>query len=185
MPNDDRRKKYAKAQFDMETGNRPSKILVPSEIDKLLKENKELEEMLSTCQIESERRLQNMRDENKALWNNLSKENEPVTVRAKGQLEIAGEELGKLVDEKQKAYGDSITKIGKLLHIYLGHYRRGKEYIIPYEMIEHIGMMVRIIDKQNRIFSNPSGDLMKESPYTDIAGYALLGQELLGGQNDG
>ena len=31
-----------------------------------------------------------------------------------GNIEQDGMELGKLVDEKQKAYGDSITKMGRV-----------------------------------------------------------------------
>lgn len=87
----------------------------------------------------------------------------------------------KTVDEKQKAYGDSITKIGKLLKVFLSDYydEASKTYVLPEAVIDHVGMMVRIIDKQNRIFSNPNGDLMHESPYKDIAGYGLLGNELL------
>ena len=98
-----------------------------------------------------------------------------------GKFEQAGMELGKLVDEKQKAYGDSITKIGKLLKVFLSDYydHEAKTYTLPESMIDHVGMMVRIIDKQNRIFSNPDGDLMHESPYKDIAGYGLLGNLLI------
>lgn len=105
--------------------------------------------------------------------------------RAKGIFETSGEELGRLVDDKQRAYGDSITKAGKLLHTFLEGYKQGNNYVIPYELVDHLTMMVRIIDKQNRIFSNPKGDLMEESPYKDIAGYGLLGEKLIGGKKNG
>ena len=43
----------------------------------------------------------------------------------KGKFERYGSELGKLVDNKQKAYGDSITKTGKILHSFLADYDVG------------------------------------------------------------
>lgn len=96
------------------------------------------------------------------------------------RFENAGKELGELVDKKQQAYGNSIEKAGKLLHIFLSDYDTGEGgYLIPYELVEHLTLMVRIIDKQNRIFNNPKGDLMEESPYKDLSGYGLLGNELM------
>lgn len=90
--------------------------------------------------------------------------------------EEIGQALGKLVDEKQKAYGDSITSCGELLKVFMRGWK-GEDglYHIPESLLWHISMMVRIIDKQNRIFNNPDFDLMGESPYRDIAGYGLLG----------
>ncbi len=100
-------------------------------------------------------------------------------------FEHHGKELGKLVDTKQKAYGDSITKTGKILHSFLADYDVGDgNYLIPKKLIDHLGLLVRIIDKQNRIISNPEGDLMGETPYKDIAGYGLLGSLLIGGEKE-
>lgn len=89
--------------------------------------------------------------------------------------EEIGQELGKLIDTKQKAYGDSITSCGELLKIFMKKWK-GEDglYHIPESLLWHISMMVRIIDKQNRIFNNPDFDLMGENPYKDICGYGLL-----------
>lgn len=99
-----------------------------------------------------------------------------------GFYENLGKELGKLVDNKQQAYGNSMSKSIKVLKAFLSDYRNDNFYggyqtcyVIPESLLEHLLIMVRIIDKQCRIFSNPDGDLMGESPYKDIAGYGLLG----------
>jgi len=98
----------------------------------------------------------------------------------RGKYSSIGQNIGELVDFKQKAYGDSITKANQLLKVYLQKYynKKTKEYTIPEELLNHIAIMVRIIDKQNRIFNNPKQDLMNENPYKDIAGYGLLGSQM-------
>jgi len=88
--------------------------------------------------------------------------------------------LAKLVDLKNKSYGDSVTKTNKLLEVFMEKYDNGDgTYTIPKSLLKHIGLMVRVMDKQNRIFSNPDGDLMDESPYTDILGYSMLGENMV------
>jgi DNA repair protein RadC len=97
-----------------------------------------------------------------------------------GTYEQKAQDLGKLVDLKQKSYGNSITKTNELLEVFLSGYDNGDNtYTIPKSLLHHIGLMVRVIDKQNRIFSNPDGDLMSENPYLDISGYGLLGDNLI------
>lgn len=98
-----------------------------------------------------------------------------IMVEKSGYFEEKGHKLGKLVDEKQAAYGDSVTKASKLMKVYLENYKTNEGYLIPEELLDHILLQVRIIDKQNRIFSNPKADKMDESPYDDISGYGLLG----------
>ena len=95
-----------------------------------------------------------------------------------GRYEKMGLELGKLVDQKQLAYGDAMTVCQKVIEVHLERYydSSGGFYRISPALLEHIIRQVRIIDKQCRIFSNPEGDLMGESPYKDIAGYGLLGE---------
>ncbi len=95
-----------------------------------------------------------------------------------GRYAEMGLELGKLVDEKQLAYGDAMTVCQKVLEVHLERYydSSGGFYRISPALLEHIIRQVRIIDKQCRIFSNPEGDLTGESPYKDIAGYGLLGE---------
>ena len=80
-------------------------------------------------------------------------------------LQIASE-IGKLVDEKNKAYGDSFAKTGEFLRLL---YPDG----IPPEKYGDALCLVRIWDKMKRIATDK--DALGESPYRDIAGYALLG----------
>jgi len=106
----------------------------------------------------------------------------PDFVAKDGYYEKIGQELGKLVDEKQKAYGNSVSVSIDVLEAFLKPYEaegfyNGEQtvYILPKSLLRHLLLQVRIIDKQCRIFSNPAGDLMGESPYRDIAGYGLIG----------
>lgn len=95
-------------------------------------------------------------------------------------FEEMGLKIGKLVDKKQRAYGDSVTKAYKLMQVYLESYDNGNgTYTIPKSLLKHILLQVRIIDKQNRIFNNPDGDLMDENPYSDTVGYGLLGMRMV------
>lgn len=83
-----------------------------------------------------------------------------------GDYETRGRKIGALVDEKQVAYGDSFGKSGEIMRIL---YPNG----IPSDKIDDALCVVRIIDKLFRIATNR--DALGESPYLDIAGYALLG----------
>jgi hypothetical protein len=95
-------------------------------------------------------------------------------------FEELGSNIGKLVEKKQQAYGNSIDKTYKLMQVFLEGYDNGNNtYTIPKSLLKHILLQVRIIDKQNRIFSNPDGDLMEENPYSDCAGYSLLGMRMV------
>lgn len=94
-------------------------------------------------------------------------------------FEDKGLEIGKLVDKKQAAYGDSVGKTSQLMKIFLQEYKNDDNtYTIPEELLDHILLQVRMIDKQNRLFSNPKGDLMQENPYADTVGYGLLGMRM-------
>ncbi|WP_053434820.1 YorP family protein [Sporosarcina globispora] len=100
-------------------------------------------------------------------------------IMEKNYFEEKGLEIGKLVNKKQAAYGDSIGKTSKLMKVFLeGYKNEDNTYTIPEELLDHILLQVRIIDKQNRIFSNPKGDLMQENPYADTVGYSLLGMRM-------
>ena len=81
--------------------------------------------------------------------------------------EQLGQEVGRLVDEKQVAYGDSFGKAGQVLRIL---YPDG---IAP-EQYDDALAITRIIDKLFRIATDK--DAFGESPYSDIAGYGLLGE---------
>lgn len=81
--------------------------------------------------------------------------------------ERLGSEIGKLVEVKQAAYGDSFSKSGDIMRIL---YPEG----IGHEQMDDALTIVRIIDKLFRIATDK--DALGESPYSDIAGYSLLGQ---------
>lgn len=80
--------------------------------------------------------------------------------------EEMGRVIGKLVEEKQAAYGDSFGKSGDVLRIL---YPQG----ISPEQIDDALCIVRILDKLFRIATDR--DALGESPYRDIAGYGILG----------
>lgn len=109
----------------------------------------------------------------------VEKEVEELIKSKTGYFQELGHQVGQLVDKKQLAYGDSVSKTYKLMQIFLEQYDNGDNtYTIPKSLLKHILLQVRMIDKQNRIFSNPDGDLMSENPYGDTVGYGLLGMRM-------
>jgi hypothetical protein len=98
-----------------------------------------------------------------------------------GYFADLGLQVGKLVDEKQKAYGDSVTKAYEIMKVLLNDYHdeKNRTYVIPESLLEIILLDVRKIDKLNRRFSNPDGDLMDENPFKDDVGYSLLGMRMV------
>jgi hypothetical protein len=98
-----------------------------------------------------------------------------------GYFAELGLSIGKLVDQKQKAYGDSVTKCYKIMKVLLENYRNEEEktYTIPESLLPQMLLDIRKIDKMNRRFSNPDGDLMGENPYQDDSGYDMLGVRLV------
>jgi hypothetical protein len=82
-----------------------------------------------------------------------------------GKYEEIGAAIGALVDKKQRAYGRSFDRSGQILGIL---YPRGIEPV----QYDDLLAMVRIIDKLFRIATDKKA--MGESPWTDVAGYALL-----------
>lgn len=74
--------------------------------------------------------------------------------------------IGKLVAEKNLAYGDSFSKSGAIMKIL---YPEG----IPVDQIDNALAIVRIVDKLFRIATDK--DAFGESPFGDIAGYGILG----------
>ncbi|MDD4339238.1 MAG: hypothetical protein PHV00_06110 [Syntrophales bacterium] len=85
---------------------------------------------------------------------------------AEGRYEAVGAEIGRLVDRKQKAYGRSFDRTGEILRVLYPH------GVAP-ERYDDLAAMIRIIDKFFRI-ARHRNDPMQESPWTDVAGYALL-----------
>jgi hypothetical protein len=76
-----------------------------------------------------------------------------------------GEEIGALVETKQASYGDSFGKSGAVMRIL---YPEG----IPLEKMDDALTVVRVLDKLFRIAT--ARDALGESPWRDVAGYALL-----------
>jgi hypothetical protein len=70
-----------------------------------------------------------------------------------------------LVKRKQKAYGDSFSKSGKIMRIL---YPKG----VNHDQLDDALVMVRVIDKMFRIATSKKA--FGENPWEDILGYALL-----------
>ncbi len=77
-----------------------------------------------------------------------------------------GQQIGRLVEEKNAAYGSSFAKAGAALRLL---YPNG---ISPKQMDDAL-LIARIWDKLQRIATDR--DSLGESPYRDIAGYGILG----------
>jgi len=76
-----------------------------------------------------------------------------------------GKEIGELLEKKQLAYGDSFGKSGAIFEIL---YPNG----IPVEQFDDALTIIRVVDKLFRIATDK--DALGESPWRDIAGYAIL-----------
>jgi hypothetical protein len=74
-------------------------------------------------------------------------------------------EVAATIEKKQVAYGDAFGKSGKVMRIL---YPDG----IPPEKMDDALTVVRMLDKLFRIATDR--DALGESPWRDIAGYALL-----------
>jgi hypothetical protein len=80
--------------------------------------------------------------------------------------EKIGKQIGELVDKKNAAYGSSFAESHKILSVL---YPNG---IKPEQYTDALAI-IRVIDKLFRIATNK--DAFGESPWNDIAGYAILG----------
>ncbi len=80
--------------------------------------------------------------------------------------ESIGTEIGKLVQEKNEAYGDSFGQACKILEVL---YPNG---ISPTQYRDALAI-TRVIDKLFRLANKK--DAFGESPWRDICGYAILG----------
>lgn len=81
----------------------------------------------------------------------------------------AGIDIGLLVQDKNKAYGDSFSKSVDVMKIFYPDGIKTDQY--P----DALGM-IRMIDKQFRIATQKMA--FGENPWKDIAGYALLKTEI-------
>jgi hypothetical protein len=77
-----------------------------------------------------------------------------------------GEEIGSLVDEKNAAYGSSFAESYKILSVLYPNGIKPEQYTDALAIIRVIDKLFRIANKKNAF---------GESPWNDIAGYAILG----------
>jgi len=82
------------------------------------------------------------------------------------KFEKIGTDIGKLVDEKNTAYGSAFEKSEEILKVL---YPNG----IEPEQYKDMLAVTRIVDKLFRIANKK--DAFGESPFKDIAGYGILG----------
>ena len=82
------------------------------------------------------------------------------------EFEELGSEIGALVAKKNKAYGDSFAKSNLILNVLFPEGVRPEQY-------RDLLAITRVIDKLFRIANRK--DAFGENPWTDIAGYGLLG----------
>ena len=90
---------------------------------------------------------------------------EPSSKEAEHSYKLIGEKIGALVEQKQAAYGDSFGKSGAVMRIL---YPTG----ISDAQLDDALTVVRVLDKLFRIATDR--DALGESPWNDIAGYAIL-----------
>jgi len=82
------------------------------------------------------------------------------------QYEKIGTEIGRLVQKKNEAYGDSFGQASNILEVL---YPNG---IKPNQYRDALAI-TRVIDKLFRLANKK--DAFGESPWRDICGYAILG----------
>jgi hypothetical protein len=77
-----------------------------------------------------------------------------------------GSEIGSLVDEKNAAYGSSFSRSEEILKVLFPNGVKPEQYT-------DLLAITRVLDKLFRIANKK--DAFGESPWRDIAGYAILG----------
>lgn len=89
--------------------------------------------------------------------------------------EDLGKSVGRLVSEKQEAYGDSFGKSHQILKVLYPEGVKPEQYV-------DLLTICRVVDKLFRLATDPSyGD---ESPWRDICGYSLLSMGKDGRENN-
>ena len=86
-----------------------------------------------------------------------------------GKYVEIGYDLGKLVQEKNEAYGDSWKKTAQILAVLYPDGVKPRDFI-------HMLLLVRMSDKMCRIATNPNPE--GENPWQDIGGYGILGSTI-------
>lgn len=75
-------------------------------------------------------------------------------------------EIGRLVQQKNEAYGDSFSRSGEILQVLYPDGIRPEQYTDALAI-------TRVLDKLFRLANKK--DAFNENPWQDIVGYALLG----------
>jgi hypothetical protein len=86
-------------------------------------------------------------------------------VKRNEDYEDVGAHIGRLVDTKNRVYGDSFSKSGEVLKLLYPNGVKPEEY-------KTLLAVTRIIDKLFRIATDK--DALGEDPWSDIVGYGLL-----------
>lgn len=86
-------------------------------------------------------------------------------------FERVGRDIGRLVAEKNRAYGDSFAKGAAFLRLLYPQGVRPEQY-------GDLLALIRVFDKQMRIAT--AKDALGENPWKDLAGYGVLGTVYLG-----
>jgi hypothetical protein len=87
-------------------------------------------------------------------------------VSAEAPYKFIAEEVARLVEQKNAAYGSAFAKSGEILkHLY-------PDGVKPGQYTDMLAV-IRILDKLFRIASQK--EAFEESPYRDIIGYGILG----------
>lgn len=84
----------------------------------------------------------------------------------KSQFEEQAESIGKLVSEKNAAYGSAFAEAHHILKVLFPNGIKPDQYTDALAVIRVIDKLFRIANKK---------DAFGENPWRDIAGYALLG----------
>ena len=85
-----------------------------------------------------------------------------------GTYESIGWNVGELVSAKQRAYGDAFGRSGECLRQMFPNGIKPEQY-------DDLLTIARILDKLFRIANDKNA--FDECPWTDIAGYSLLGMK--------
>jgi hypothetical protein len=105
---------------------------------------------------------------------------QPEEQSSQGKFTELALEIGQFTDKKNKQYGSSVDATYEMIEVLMKRYTYDEDnYLMPKSLLKHILLQVRMMDKQNRIFNNPSGEGDTESPYNDLAGYSLIGIDMV------
>ncbi|MGG2091342.1 hypothetical protein AB1283_01070 [Bacillus sp. S13(2024)] len=97
-----------------------------------------------------------------------------------GKFQEIANNIGSFTDDKNKQYGSSVDATYDIMKALMERYSNEDDtYTIPKSLLPHLLLQVRMMDKINRVFNNPSGKGDSESPYKDLTGYSLIGVDMV------